>query len=53
MSKKIKIKKEMTIEDPKEVFTKEVQKLGNSAMVRCEKKYIGKKATLIIGGKRK
>jgi len=43
-----KIKNKIIIENVKFYFEKEVTKFGNSAKIDCLKKYIGRKAIIII-----
>lgn len=43
-----KIKSKLIIESVKLYFEKEVTKFGNSAKIDCPKKYIGKKAIVVI-----
>ena len=43
-----KIKSKLIIEPVKFYFEKEVTRFGNSAKIDCSKKYIGKKAIVII-----
>ena len=47
------MKKTIIIKNPDAHFDSEVVKSGNGAVVKAYKKYIGKKATVIIGGKKK
>lgn len=49
MTKKIIIKQEKTIKiDPEFVYNAEVKKSGNGAVINSLKKFIGKKATVVI-----
>ena len=43
-----KIKSKLIVEPVKLYFEKEVTKFGNSAKIDCPKKYIGKKAIVVI-----
>lgn len=43
-----KIKSKLVLEDVKVYFEKEVTKFGNSAKIDCPKKFIGKKAVVVI-----
>lgn len=43
-----KIKSRLILEGVKLYFEKEVTKFGNSAKIDCQKKYIGKKAIVVI-----
>ncbi len=43
-----KLKSKLIIEPVKFYFEKEVTRFGNSAKIDCPKKYIGKKAIVII-----
>lgn len=43
-----KVKTKLIIENVKLYFEKEVTKFGNSAKIDCQKKYIGKKAIVVI-----
>ena len=45
-----KIKSKLIVEPVKFYFEKEVTKFGNSADIDCPKKFIGKKAIVIIEG---
>lgn len=45
-----KINKKIILEPVKFYFEKEVTKFGNSAKIDCPKKYIGKKAIVVIEG---
>ena len=44
----IKIKARLILEPVKFYFEKEVTKFGNSAKIDCPKRYIGKKAVVVI-----
>ncbi len=43
-----KLRNKLIIEDVKFYFEKEITRFGNSAKIDCPKKYIGKKAIVII-----
>ena len=43
-----KVKTKLIIENMKLYYEKEVTKFGNSAKIDCPKKYIGKKAIVVI-----
>lgn len=43
-----KTKNKLVVENIKYYFEKDVTKFGNSAKIDCSKKYIGKKAIVII-----
>lgn len=43
-----KIKTKLVIENVKLYYEKHVTKFGNSAKIDCPKKYIGKKAIIVI-----
>jgi len=43
-----KIKNKLVLENVKVYFEKEVTKFGNSAKIDCLKRYIGKKAIVVI-----
>lgn len=42
------VKKKLVIEPVRLYFEKEVTKFGNSAKIDCPKKFIGKKAIVVI-----
>ncbi|MEK6837800.1 MAG: DUF2080 family transposase-associated protein [Nanoarchaeota archaeon] len=44
----IKVKSRLILEPVKFYFEKEVTKFGNSAKIDCPKRYIGKKAIVVI-----
>ena len=43
-----KVKTKLIIENVKLYYEKEVTKFGNSAKIDCPKKYIGKKAIIVV-----
>lgn len=43
-----KVRSKLIVEGVKLYFEKEVTKFGNSAKIDCPKKYIGKKAIVVI-----
>ena len=45
-------KKKITIEDFEESLEREVKKIGNASHVVLPKKHLGKKANVVIGGKK-
>lgn len=44
------IKNKLIIENVKLYFEKKITKFGNSAKIDCPKKFIGKKAVVVIEG---
>jgi putative transposon-encoded protein len=47
------MKKRIVIEDPEASFDSEVVPSGNGAVVKAYKRYIGRKATVVVKGETK
>lgn len=45
-----KVKARLVVENVKFYFEKRVTKFGNSAKIDCPKKYVGRKAVVIVEG---